>query len=316
MQPAETSAASEGSHSTATSPIARSRFSVTAFGLTDRGLVRATNEDHFLISELNKSMRIWQTSLPEPRTQTGDDHGHLFLVADGMGGHRGGERASALAIVAIEHFMLNTFKWFFGGSKEDSQRALGQFQTALSEVDSRVVAEGHDHPELAGMGTTVTMAFQLNSHLCVVHVGDSRAYLLRRGTLTQLTDDDTLTAQMVREGVLAPEDASQHRYRHVITNVVGGPDEGVRVQALSLALQDDDCLLLCSDGLTEMVSAEAIAALLKSEPDPKTAVTTLVARANDAGGKDNITVVLARFRCASTATASVEHAAAQTPHQI
>ena len=139
------------------------------------------------------------------------------------------------------------------------------------------------------------MAFHLNRQLCVVHVGDSRAYLYRQGRLEQLTHDHTLTAEMVRSGALAPEDAAHHRLRHVITNVVGGNEVGITVQSLSLELQAGDRLLLSSDGLTEMVSSESIVATLQAEPDPELAATRLLAQANDAGGKDNITVVIGVF---------------------
>ena len=145
-------------------------------------------------------MRVWQTSLPEPKVQVGEEHAHLFLVADGMGGHRAGERASALAVVAIEQFTLNTFKWFFGSSDTEAQKVLAQFQSALSQADARILEESAEHPELSGMGTTVTMAFHLGAQLCVVHVGDSRAYLYRDGELHQLTQDHTVTADMVRSG--------------------------------------------------------------------------------------------------------------------
>ena len=173
-------------------------LTVKAFGITDKGKVRTTNEDQFLIAELTKAMRVWQTSLPEPKLQFGEEHAHLFLVADGMGGHRAGERASALAVVAIEQFTLNTFKWFFGSNDADAQKVLAQFQSALSQADARILEEAAEHPELTGMGTTVTMAFHLGAQLCVVHVGDSRAYLYRDGELHQLTQDHTLMADMVR----------------------------------------------------------------------------------------------------------------------
>src|SRR5918993_4939578 len=115
------------------------RLTVKAFGVTDKGKVRTTNEDQFLIAELTKAMRVWQTSLPEPRVRVGDERAHLFLVADGMGGHRAGERASALAVTAIEHFTLNSFKWFFGTDAGEAKKVLAQFQTALTEADARIV---------------------------------------------------------------------------------------------------------------------------------------------------------------------------------
>lgn len=273
----------------------RPALSVTAFGITDKGKVRPSNEDQFLIAELTKAMRVWQTSLPEPRVQVGEERAHLFLVADGMGGHQAGERASALAVVAIEHFTLNTFKWFFASNDSEAQKALAQFQAALSEADAHIVAEAADHPDLTGMGTTVTMAFHLGSQLCVVHVGDSRAYLYRDAELHQLTRDHTLMADMVRNGTLRPDEVAGHRLRHVITNVVGGREIGVEVEAHAFEVRAGDRLLLCSDGLSEMVTNEAIAATLAAEPSPEAAAKMLLAQANDGGASDNITLLIVRF---------------------
>jgi serine/threonine protein phosphatase PrpC len=270
-------------------------LAVKAFGVTDKGRVRPSNEDQFLSAELTKAMRIWQTSLPEKKAQFGVERGHLFLVADGMGGHRAGEQASALAVVAIEQFTLNTFKWFFDANEPEAQRVLTQFQTALRQADARILEESTEHPELHGMGTTVTMAFHLDAQLCVVHVGDSRAYLYGDDGLFQLTHDDTLMAEMVREGALLPEQVAQHRLRHVITNVVGGTEAVVNIEAHALDVHAGDRLLLCSDGLTEMVTDDEIAAILGAESDPEAACTKLVAQANAAGGRDNITVLIARF---------------------
>ena len=270
-------------------------LTVKAFGITDKGKVRTTNEDQFLIAELTKAMRVWQTSLPEPKLQVGEERGHLFLVADGMGGHRAGERASALAVVAIEQFTLNTFKWFLGSSGPDAEKVLTQFQSALREADAQILQESTEHPELSGMGTTVTMAFHLGAQLCVVHVGDSRAYLHRDGELHQLTEDHTLVADMVRRGVLRSDEIAGHRLRHAITNVVGGQEPGISVDSHAFEVQAGDCLLLCSDGLTEIVTNEAIAATLGAEPSPEAAAKALLAQANDGGGRDNITVVIVRF---------------------
>src|SRR5436309_15612830 len=151
-------------------PITSRAMTIKAFGITDKGKVRTSNEDQFLIAELTKAMRVWQTSLPEPKLQVGEERAHLFLVADGMGGHRAGERASALAVVAIEQFTLNTFKWFFDSNGPEAQRVLTQFQTALRQADARILEEAAEHPEFRGMGTTVTMAYQLDAELCIVHV--------------------------------------------------------------------------------------------------------------------------------------------------
>lgn len=270
-------------------------LTVTAFGVTDKGKVRPINEDQFLIAELTKAMRVRQTSLREPKLQVGEERAHLFLVADGMGGHRAGERASALAVAAIEQFTLNSFRWFFGSDSADAERVLVQFQAAIRHADARILEEAAEHPELRGMGTTVTMAFHLGAQLCVVHVGDSRAYLYRDHELYQLTEDHTVVADMVRSGALRPDQVAEHRLRHSITNVVGGPELGVRVEARALEVQDGDRLLLCTDGLTEMVTNEAIAATLDAEPSPEGAAKQLLARADDGDASDNITLIVMRF---------------------
>jgi PPM family protein phosphatase len=281
-------------------PTAAHPLTVKAFGVTDCGKVRATNEDQFLIAELSKAMRVWQTSLPEPKLQIGEERAHLFLVADGMGGHQAGERASTIAVAAIEQFTLNTFKWFFDSDKTGAQRVLAQFQSAVRQADARILEAAADRPDLTGMGTTVTMAFQLGVQLCIVHVGDSRAYLYRGGELHQLTDDHTLVADMVRSGALHQDQVAGHNLRHVITNVVGGQELGVKVEARAFEVQAGDRLLLCSDGLTEMVTNQAIAATLDAEPLPEGAATKLLAQANDGGGLDNITLLIVRFDAADS----------------
>ena len=270
-------------------------LSVKAFGITDPGKVRPSNEDQFLITELSKAMRVWQTSLPEPKLQVGEDKAHMFLVADGMGGHRAGERASAIAVTAIEQFTLNNFRWFFNTDHSGAQKVLVQFQMALGQADAQILEEAAENPELKGMGTTLTMAFQLGAQLCIVHVGDSRAYLYRDGGLHQLTKDHTLVAEMVRSGAIRKDQAAGHHLRNVITNVVGGPTLGVKVEARAFQLQAGDRLLLCSDGLTEMVNNDVISATLDAEAVPESAAKKLLAQANEAGGRDNITVLVARF---------------------
>ena len=277
-------------------------LTVKAFGITDKGKVRTTNEDQFLIAELTKAMRVWQTSLPEPKLQVGEERAHLFLVADGMGGHLAGERASALAVAAIEQFMLNSFRWFFGSGSPDEQRVLAQFQSAIRHADARILEETAAHPELSGMGTTVTMAFHLGAQLCVIHVGDSRAYLYRDHELHQLTEDHTLVADMVRSGALRRDQVAEHQLRHTITNVVGGPELGVNVEARALEVRGGDRLLLCSDGLTEMVTNDAIVAILEAEPAPEAAAKKLLAQANDGEAGDNITLIVVRFEAADSHT--------------
>lgn len=270
-------------------------LTVRTYGLTDRGRVRRSNEDQFLVAELAKAMRVQYASLPQRKTQYADERGYLFIVADGMGGHQAGEQASALAVQSIEAFALNTLKWFFRLKGAEEQDILKEFQTALQQADARVCREAAQHPELVGMGTTVTIAYTFGSRLFLVHVGDSRCYLFRGKQLLRLTHDHTLVEEMVRLGQLQPEEAAHHRLRHVITNAVGGHELGVQVECHRLELEQDDTLLLCSDGLTGMVPDNRIAAILQADHDPRTACERFVGEANDHGGKDNITVIVARF---------------------
>ena len=274
-------------------------LAVRSFGLTDTGRVRAVNQDQFLVAVLLKALQVEQTSLPQRRIQHSPDRSYLFVVADGMGGHAGGEQASAMAIDSVETFVLGTFKWFaeFKGPEQD--QVLTDFQTALGEANARVLAEARDWPELRGMGTTLTLAYSLNDVLFVAHVGDTRCYLCRQGTFYRLTHDHTLVEEMVRNGTVAIKDAAKHHLRHVITNAVGGSSANLKVEVHKLQLEAGDRVLLCSDGLTGMLTDDEINEILHSTAEPEGACRQLVAQANEAGGRDNITVVVAHFHVRS-----------------
>jgi protein phosphatase len=145
------------------------------------------------------------------------------------------------------------------------------------------------------MGTTLTLAYRLNDMLFMAHVGDTRCYLFRNRLLYRLTRDHTLVEEMVRRGALKPEEAAHHRWRHVVTNAVGGDSAEVKVEVHQVHLEAGDAMLLCSDGLTNMVPDEEIARTLQAETEPERACKQLVAQANRQGGDDNITVIVARF---------------------
>lgn len=276
-------------------PESRPPLAVRSFGLTDAGRVRTANQDQFLIGTLLKALQVHQTSLPRPKVQHGRDRSDLFVIADGMGGHAGGEQASALAIDSVEAFVLESFKWFAQLRGKEEDKVLADFKSAVGQANAQVFAEAAEHPELRGMATTLTLAYSLNDVLFVAHVGDSRCYLCRRGVLYRLTCDHTLVEDMVRAGALTAEEAESHRWRHVVTNAVGGDSVQVKVEVHKVHLEAEDVVLLCSDGLTNMVPDEEIACILQAEADPERAGRQLVARANEAGGKDNITVVIARY---------------------
>jgi protein phosphatase len=273
----------------------RGPLSVRSFGLTDRGLVRKTNEDQFLIATLTKAIRIQQSSLLVAATRRGDNEGHIFVVADGFGGAPAGEQASAIAVESIEDFLANTLKWFFRLKGAEKEQVLAEFQEALRYADARIFEQSAEHPELNGMGTTLTLAYSLGADLFVAHAGDSRCYLFRESGLEQLTRDHTLATVLADAKSMATDEASRRRMSHIITNAVGGRSPGVHAEIKKRGLRSGDVVLLATDGLTRYVDDEQIAATLAAESDPKAACERLMALALDAGGRDNVTVVVSRY---------------------
>jgi len=272
-----------------------SSLAVRAFGLTDPGKVRTSNEDHFLVADLSRTLRIRQTSLPQSATHEGRGRGHVLLVADGMGGHNAGEVASALSVETVETFILDLLRRFSNLEADDEHGVIKDLRNAVQLADARILEEARQHPELAGMGTTLTLAFASDTRLFVLHAGDSRGYLLRGRHMARLTKDHTVVAEMARRGEISAEEVAHHPFRHIITNALGGTHAGVQIDVRRVGLEAGDVLLLCSDGLTDMLPDERIAVALAASADPKEACRRLVDEANEAGGRDNITVVVARF---------------------
>jgi protein phosphatase len=280
-----------------TSPIPV-RLNVDAFGLTDTGKVRSRNEDQFLVARLLKGLEIQQTSLPEPRLRCAHDQSYLFVVADGMGGHAGGDAASTMAVDAVEHFVLETLKWFLQLEGRESDELLAAFRKGVGEAHERILAAAAENPELRGMATTLTLALSLNDSVSIAHAGDSRCYLFRNDSLHQLTEDHTLVGELARQGQIPKQMAATHPMRHLVTNAVGNRSRDLTVDVQRIEINDGDVLLLCTDGLTEMVSPQEMADVLRSMADVESGCRELLARANSAGGRDNITVVLAKYRAA------------------
>ena len=219
---------------------------------TDIGRVREVNEDSYLVEA------------------------PLYAVADGMGGHKGGDVASSLALETVEAMF-----------REGDGTLADQVREANRAVHERSIAD----QKVRGMGTTLTAVTITGSDARFVHVGDSRAYLLRAGDLRQVTSDHTLVARMVKAGEISREEAAVHPHRNVVTKVVG-TEATVAVDESTVPLLDGDRLLLCSDGLTGMVAEDQIQAILEAEPDPQRAADRMVKAANRAGGVDNITVLV------------------------
>lgn len=258
-------------------------FVVHSFGLSDRGRVRTSNQDNFLIEDVPRASDV-----------DSDSQGQLLLVADGMAGHPAGEVASALAVEEVDEFV----RWSCKLSSlhvDDEENILKELEATFLHVNARILEETVKHQELRRMGTTLTMAFVADWTLFLAHVGHSRCYLLTKGELRQLTQDHTFAAELARMGVISAKAAAHHFYRHVVSNVLGGDEQNVQVELHKFDLHADDVLLLCSDGLTEMVSDERIAAILRAQRDPQRACEQLVAEANKKGGSKNVTVVVARI---------------------
>lgn len=207
----------------------------------------------------------------------------LFAVADGMGGAQAGEVASRLAVEVLEQGLPDS-----AGSIEERLRER------VREANARINEVGQSDEQRAGMGTTLTVAHVGEDELTVAHVGDSRLYRLRDGTLERLTDDHTLVDELVRQGKLTPEEADEHPQRSIITRALG-PERGVEADSRTWPARAGDVYLICSDGLTSMVGEGRVGELLAGAPSLSAAGRVLIEAANDAGGRDNITVVLFRL---------------------
>ncbi len=206
----------------------------------------------------------------------------VFVVADGMGGAQAGEVASGLAVEAFAQGLTES------GSAEE------RLASTAREANRRIFELASSQRERAGMGTTLTAAYLDDSQLAIAHVGDSRAYLFRAGELQRLTQDHSLVDELVRRGKLTEEEAAEHPQRSIITRALG-PEPDVEVDTWTYPVRAGDLLLLCSDGLTSMVSEERVAEILAGADDLETAAQALIDEANRAGGRDNITVVLFRL---------------------
>jgi serine/threonine protein phosphatase PrpC len=206
----------------------------------------------------------------------------LFVVADGMGGAQAGEVASRIAVESFQP-----------GLQDASQPELA-LAALTRAANSRIHELSHANVEQAGMGTTLTAVYVGEQDVAIAHVGDSRAYCLRNGELLRLTDDHSLVDELMRQGRLTPEEAVEHPQRSVITRALG-PEGSVEVDTRSFRALPGDVYLLCSDGLTTMLAEEQILSVLLAHPQLRDAGEALIAAANDAGGRDNITVLLVRL---------------------
>jgi serine/threonine protein phosphatase PrpC len=250
-----------------------------AYGQTDVGRRRKLNEDNFLV----------------------DKERNLFAVCDGMGGHNAGEVASKMAIETLEAFITKShgeekdITWPYGLEPNLSFEA-NRLKTAVRLANKRVFKAADNREDYTGMGTTLVAALVSGKTLTVGGAGDSRCYVLRGGKLTQLTRDDSWVSAAWAEGILSSDEIERHPLRNVITKAVGAK-EGIDLDTVEHQMEDGDVILLCSDGLHAMINDEQILQVMTPFPASlEEAAAKLIEAANEAGGKDNISVVLLRYK--------------------
>jgi PPM family protein phosphatase len=267
------------------------------YGLTDQGRVRERNEDQFLIAELERSLLVEHASVDgmAGTNLTEAPQGKLLMVADGMGGYGHGDVASSIAIDSLARYAFAVMPWLLRHSQASQQELEDALRQALQHCHQKVKKTAEREGLDRRMGTTLTLAYVTWPELHIAHVGDSRCYLFRNGTLRALTRDHTLAEQLVDENALSAEEAQRSRFRHVLINSVGGSSDLVGVELHTLELREGDQLLLCTDGLTGPVSDQTITEQLTQPIPIEETASGLIRAANDGGGPDNITLVLARF---------------------
>src|SRR5437899_2426464 len=261
---------------------------VEVFAKTDLGRTRDHNEDRFLVADLTRKAASLQ---PDVRQHDIGPRGTLLVVADGMGGAAAGELASEMATDTIYAHLVKTWN---AEDKATPERFAYRLKEAVEVANASIHAHAKAHPEVRGMGTTTTAAGVLNDHVYLTQVGDSRAYLIRNGQAVQLTKDQSLMQRLVEAGELTEEEAARSERRNIILQALG-PDPKVKVDLTYQDVRKGDILVLCSDGLSGQVKRDEIAEAIARERDLQTACDRLITLANERGGPDNITVVIARF---------------------
>ncbi|MFN2397440.1 MAG: PP2C family serine/threonine-protein phosphatase [Gemmatimonadaceae bacterium] len=265
---------------------------VNVFGLTDVGRAREHNEDSFLIADLTTGLTSPDPGLTRHTVGPG---GTILMVADGLGGAAAGELASQLAVDTVLETMRE--RWadkINDGGTADSAQFAAALKAATEAANSKIHSFALEHPEHRGMGTTSTIAGVLNDTLYLAQVGDSRAYLIRGGQAQQITKDQSLMQRLVDAGELTQEEAERSERRNIILQALG-PESTVKVDVTIQQLREGDTLILCTDGLSGLVKPDEIASEASSEPEPSCLCERLVELANENGGPDNITAIVAHF---------------------
>jgi Serine/threonine protein phosphatase len=275
------------------------RFAVDIAARTLSGKERIINQDHYLVVRIARSLEPLLTNLPKNMLpQKIDEIAYGMLVADGLGGMPAGEIASGLALCKLVELALDTPDWIMKISRRKVSVVMRRMTERFRQIDEALRKQTEDNPRLIGMATTLTVACSLGADLFLTHIGDSRAYLLREDKLHQLTRDHTVAAELIEAGVGEDDRAIVRGMRRVLTAALGTANLKVHPQVQHLQLHNDDQLLLCTDGLIESIDDESIRDVLRNAHSSDEACRALLDLAN--GSKDNVTVVLARYRFPAT----------------
>lgn len=268
---------------------------IECFGMTDVGQCREVNQDHFVIGELHKHLASEYSSIDlEPCHSYGNTMGKLLLVADGMGGANAGEVASELAIKSTVGFLLSSMHWLAYPTESEVVRFVDDLKQAACFSHFAVRNDADNDPARQGMGSTLTVSYVSWPMMYVLHIGDSRCYLRQQEQLRLLTKDQTFAQHLFDEGHLNREQFEQSNYHHVLVSAIGAegePDAIVYQQRLSYG----DRVLLCSDGVNLHLGDDEIDRELSRDLSSKAICENLIDAANRAGGRDNITTVVAKF---------------------
>ena len=267
---------------------------IDVYGLTHTGLVRETNQDHFLVCSLRKHMDVHMTSLPDLARLPADTERLAFLamVADGVGGSASGGEASRLAVEAITKYVAGSMHCYYTADATDDAAFIEALEAAALESHGEISRSAEAERTRRGMATTLTLFLGVWPRIYLLQVGDSRYYLLRGGQLTQISRDQTVAQELIDQGVITRTAASNTRWAHVLSSSIGGPQANPVVTGIENSW--DNVHLLCSDGLTKHVADDRIRERLVTMTSSRQVCEDLLQDALDGGGTDNITVIVGR----------------------
>lgn len=263
------------------------------YGLTHTGKVRKNNEDHFLICALKKKVEVYHTSLPDPSILTHSQRvAVMALVADGVGGAKAGEEASRIALEHVTRYVTEALECYYTSDPENDSQFISELEEAALKVHSEIAVDAATDSSRHGMATTLTLWLGIWPNAYLLQVGDSRCYSMRDGQLTQISRDQTMAEEFVKQGVFSREDAAFKRWANVLSSAIGGPEAAPSVTRVPQSWGSIG--MMCSDGLTRHVSDERIKEVLGSIRSAREGCERLLQDALDAGGEDNITVLIGR----------------------